>query len=405
VPVILPVLVVIALSSLTNDNHNIRYLKGAKPSPGPLLEDQFSGWYSNLCATFPTEAPHPVILVATAGGGIRAAFWTGTVLGELQDRNPNFAAHVFAISGVSGGSLGAAVFDAMLKKGGVQSYKQSAQGVLSHDFLSPALAYMLFPDMVQRFVPVPIRRFDRARALEKGWEKGWEKTMGDRLFGMDFKSLWQDNSAWSIPSLFLNGTSVETGNRMISSNVQIDAGFIDCEDVDHLLAAPIALSTAVHMSARFTYVSPAGRFPNGEHIVDGGYVENSGAATVSDVLDGIEATTVRPGGFVPVVIVISNDPLESTDTQAQLKSSEFLSEPLAPVEALLQARQARASYSVMDLRFRPDCTNFFEFSLTQAKAPLPLGWSLSQSATAEMNRLLDAQSNVCAQVLNFLPKK
>jgi hypothetical protein len=158
------------------------------------------------------------------------------------------------------------------------------------------------------------------------------------------------------------------------------------------------------MSARFTYVSPAGRFPNGEHIVDGGYVENSGAATVSDILDGMETTTVQTGGFVPVVIVISNDPLENADTQAELKSSEFLSEPLAPVQALLQARQARASYSVMDLQFRPDCTNFFEFSLTEAKAPLPLGWSLSQSATTEMNRLLGLQSNKCDQVLGFLPK-
>ena len=36
---------------------------------------------------------------------MRAALWTGTVLGRLQDAYPAFKEHLFAVSGVSGGAL------------------------------------------------------------------------------------------------------------------------------------------------------------------------------------------------------------------------------------------------------------------------------------------------------------
>src|ERR1051325_10644881 len=75
----------------------------------------------------------------------------------------------------------------------------------------------------------------------------------------------------------------------------------------------VPLSTAAHMSARFTYVSPAGRFdPDGTHVVDGGYFENSGAATALDILRQVndelhqnpELRTI-----IPQIIMISNNPL------------------------------------------------------------------------------------------------
>jgi hypothetical protein len=72
----------------------------------------------------------------------------------------------------------------------------------------------------------------------------------------------------------------------------------------------IPLSTAAHMSARFTYVSPAGRFPDGTHVVDGGYFENSGATTALEILMRIkEYCAVQNITDVdPKVIMISNNP-------------------------------------------------------------------------------------------------
>jgi hypothetical protein len=87
----------------------------------------------------------------------------------------------------------------------------------------------------------------------------------------------------SVPNLFLNGTSVETGKRIIASNLRINNDFTDSTDASDALDGVLRVSTAVHMSARFTYVSPAGGLRSGDHVVDGGYFENSGAATADDI--------------------------------------------------------------------------------------------------------------------------
>ena len=95
---------------------------------------------------------------------------------------------------------------------------------------------MLYPELVQRFLPFPVPYFDRGRALELGWEKGWSKTMGnDRLAG-SFVDLWPPDATKWMPALLLNGTSVEKGNRIITSNLRVTNNFLDAEDAAAKLA-------------------------------------------------------------------------------------------------------------------------------------------------------------------------
>jgi hypothetical protein len=124
-------------------------------------------WNSRITAKYPARQVRPLFIVATEGGGIRTAYWTATVLGTIQDADPSFADHIFAISGVSGGSLGAAVFDALEAEATPQGeFTKRGQAILSQDFLSPAIATMLFPDLIQRFLPFPVLFLDRGRWLE-----------------------------------------------------------------------------------------------------------------------------------------------------------------------------------------------------------------------------------------------
>ena len=403
VPVVAPIVVLVLLFSLWNDNHKVRTLPGAKPAPGPTFQDYYATWFSNLHARFPNEERHPVFVISAEGGGIRAAFWTATVLARLQDADPNFSAHVLAISGVSGGALGATVFDALVAEGNVTNYNDAAQRILSHDFLSPALAHMLFPDICQRYLPIAVPAFDRATALEKAWEHAWRAEMNNNRFGKDFATLWAGNLKYNVPALFLNGTSVETGQRMIASNVRIDQTFIDALDVNERLDGDMRLSTAAHMSARFTYLSPAGRFTNGEHIVDGGYFENSGTTTAADILDVVRAERFR-GRAVPISIVIRNDPEDSGGNKKQNRFHEFASEGLAPLQALLHTRNARGSYSELALNSRQG-TNVINFELMACDTPLPLGWSLSRGAIDEMNRQIKSEAADIANVIGHLPRK
>jgi hypothetical protein len=56
----------------------------------------------------------PVFLVVAEGGGIRAAFWTATVLGGLSGGDTQeFGTRLFAVSGISGGTPGATVHAAL----------------------------------------------------------------------------------------------------------------------------------------------------------------------------------------------------------------------------------------------------------------------------------------------------
>ena len=97
---------------------------------------------------------------------------------RMQDLCPNFAQHVFAMSSVSGGSLGAAVFAGLTRS---QCRQQRCQAVprqagrpraTSRRAPTPSCHAIcsrrwcgaaLFPDFLQRFIPWPLPAFDRAR--------------------------------------------------------------------------------------------------------------------------------------------------------------------------------------------------------------------------------------------------
>ena len=81
--------------------------------------------------------------------------------------------------------------------------------ILGQDFLSPAIAAMLYPDLFQRVLPLRITFFDRGRWLERGWERAWQNTMHNDRFGKSFLDLWQNPHVY-VPALFLNGTSVRS---------------------------------------------------------------------------------------------------------------------------------------------------------------------------------------------------
>jgi hypothetical protein len=410
-PILTFLFLAILLFSFWNDNHAIRTLSSeAGISERPTVKEHFSGWLSQRLDRWTGEAPQPVFIVAAEGGGIRAAYWTGIVLAALQDSNPAFADHVYAISGVSGGSLGGAVFDALLREerdgGDLQCGEDNSAGpmqrcahaVLSTDFLAPTVAYMLYPDLIQRILPVAVPPFDRARALEKSWEKGWEKQLHNRRFNESFHSLWHQGGE-QIPALFLNSTWVETGKRVILSNLKIDGEtFTDAKDFFDITGVEVPLSSAVHNSARFTYVSPAGTVQSSDgkswgHLVDGGYFENSGAATAYEVLAAMKQSVGynQWSRILPVVIMISNNP--NLPKNEDPEPRKFFNELLSPVATLLNTRNARGSYSREALRSLVEKKNmnnglYLSFALRDGQGPLPLSWVLSDVAKQAMQNQL-----------------
>src|SRR6185369_6133385 len=190
--VLATVAVVFSLFDFAN-NHRVRrvpYLAQTAPAM-PDLPDTFGNWLQARTDQSKFPGRYPVYIVAAQGGGSYAAMHAAHFLSYMQARCPNFAHHLFAISGVSGGSVGAAAFAAAMKdaeqRGGVKIPETgctdrsgedpaiSAVQVLDDDFWSPLQAMWLFPDLLQQFLPMRVEIFDRARALEHGLEASWER--------------------------------------------------------------------------------------------------------------------------------------------------------------------------------------------------------------------------------------
>ena len=421
-PIFTLLFILAIIFSQYNNNHTIRDIATTKYKNRLTLTEAFKQKVQELNATKPT----PYFIITADGGGIRAAYWTAMVLSALNNKNSNFAKHIFAISSVSGGSLGAAIFTSLLKDKIKCNSKDAKEFgnmascsdlILQQDFLSYPTAYMLYPDLVQRFLPKPIIGFDRGRALEQGWEIGYKNITNKNTLGENFFNTFKIDS----PNLFFNSTWVEGGNRVIMSNIDINKSiFADSIDFFRLFKKDSFLSSMVHNSARFSYVSPAGDLKVNSkswgHIVDGGYFENSGATTAIDILNTINNKPVK--NLVPVVIALTNDPslkrkcneYKSGDCH---KSLDILNELLSPIRALSKSRGARGVTAKEELKRFVKLKGgiFIEFAIypidknsskdTKYEDP-PLGWSLSRNSRLNMINQLKKQLQ---SIKNFDPLK
>jgi hypothetical protein len=425
------------------DNHELRRLPPSGAARAASIEESAYAWLAAREPLFRQAAPGrksiPVYIAAAEGGGLRAAYWTGSVLARLEDATGGrFSQHLFAVSAVSGGSLGAAAFAAEAAEPDCEaaegSVERCVQRFLAQDFLSPTVAYLLFPDALQRFLPFPVQSFDRARALEAAWERSWSETHpgAPNAFAAPFEALGSSFGKTQAPRLFLNGTRVETGRRVLVSPAVTGNG--EMPGVDDLLAVgserwSLPLSAAVHLSARFTYFSPAAKICREPveacandavwgRVVDGGYHENSGAQTAAGVLRAFRRAAWRfqrahpeLPRIEPQVILISNDPASGRlcEPPREPVPEHFAHELFAPIEAVINTRTARgadARRALADTAAAPtgytateDCAkdearaNTLEFSLSDAlteERVIALGWLLANGSTHEMQAALCA---------------
>jgi len=327
------------------------------PAKRPSVAEAALAWYAQAEPVYhsihPNE-PVPMLIVATAGGGIRAAYWTATIFERLEadlsrDKlgqppgkeisTENLTRNLlFAISGVSGGSVGAAAYAAA-----VQAHEAGGGAVhptdyLKVDFLAPGLASMAFIDGPSNLLP-DLGQIDRGKALELGFEyasriPGDKDGLASHAFLSFFPAIDDTHKprSWR-PALLFNATHQETGRRMITSHIKIERDvFFDSYDALQVLESDLRLSTAAHNSARFTYISPAGNLRsatdpkrNKGYVIDGGYFENYGAETALELANkAINAIDPKHENKVKLVVLqISSDPaLKQNRTRVRVQSED-----------------------------------------------------------------------------------
>ena len=320
----------------------------------PDLKAALRQWVEARRRTDPTRSERlPVVIVAASGGASRAAAWLIASMRMLDFKTDgDFGRNLFAISGVSGGALGAATYARLVRAqgredGSVDWEAPETRAAVAHfatrDLLSGSIATYFLNDMFGSMVG-PLWTWagvpDRNTALEDTFDATWESSKGfalprhvpESFLGLRFSPQSDSRAPVDLlPHLLLNGTDVVSGKRLITSTIRSPADkqlFADSGDFLAMVGRDIRMATAVTNSARFPFVSPAGRFVSSEEmgggafqIIDGGYFENYGARTVWELARAIEELNAEDPtlNVVPMVVVISND--VETDQPPRLYAS------------------------------------------------------------------------------------
>lgn len=360
------------------------------------------------------KADWPIFLVAAEGGASRSAWWTAHALSMLDYvTDGEFSRHVYAISSVSGGSLGAATYVGLLAERGdvkpafskplafptqqqcwdmrenrdAYPTPMQAECFLGEDFLSTTLGYLLYPDLIQRIFPAPMPRWDRSLGLEQTWQNDWAHLFrkprppggppqpvgrfSDTLDALYYPQLGVQGGVGSgseavatgqrrdLPLLLLNSTRAQAGRAVLQAPISIESKELDDAFAAGLHTHGLPLAAVVHNSARFPLVSPGGEVEtrDGKYwdsLVDGGYFENSGAATLVELLHVLLAAE-NVEGEPPLqdelrkirVIVILNDPASSRKKEEPKPIAH--EELMTPVAGLYNVRSARAEASKRSL--------------------------------------------------------
>ena len=286
------------------------------PIARPPVSAALERWLASLCTPGTpcdddTDTPLPVYVVASEGGGIRAAYWTALVLAQLSERIPDFTARTFAVSGVSGGAMGAAVFRSCATAVS-ETLAACVQRFGRADLLTPLVSAWMFDDVLARFVPTSHCATPGCGVMTRGaW---FEQAMARAAPGLDAR-LVPAQGAGATPYLLLNATWVETGERAIASDIAIDSrDFPTARDQAAVLGHDLTLAGAAHNASRFPFINAIGTVrsagdacpePRDDetssrarrvcgHVADGGYFDNSGGHTGGDVLRALSRLLHQP---------------------------------------------------------------------------------------------------------------
>jgi hypothetical protein len=454
---VLPLLFFLAFASF-NDNHRVADPERSAATPVTPRQPT-DAWLQTWLRTVGADGKRPLVLVAVTGGASRAAYWGSGALARLQtlgeEQGVNFADSVFAISGTSGGALGAATFVAAL-----DARRQAADAAActpwnlvrdftGRDHLATPVGYLLYPDLVQRFVPIPFHGADRSLALEEVWTRDWPRALARQCppGAKPLPNPWAQSltvlrtrateTQW-LPLLALNTSALSRGQRVYQNDFLMPAADgIDLFDpalgleIDRL-----TLAQAVHNSARFPYISPSGavlfqephRDPDSgdvglmwDRLGDGGYVESSATLALSDLLRDLEA-----GGRLKVckpeddcarqgildrsrlrLLLLVNSPSQVDDwlcrdapTAAEAPPQDGrryrathmgLDELVAPAQGVLNSNEARARDSAVDLIKRiGGCGQVAELRLpaVPGQRPPSMNWMLNAASRAQIDAFL-----------------
>jgi hypothetical protein len=407
--------------------HTVRVVDSGLAQRQPL--DKIFGEWVAACA--PGGGPVRPIIVAVSGGATRAGLWGAAVVDQVLRAQRQGGPALFAVSSVSGGSLGAAGAMTLLSlddlpcraKGLSLLRPTDEEAPLAGDALGPLLGGWLLNDIPRSaFDPIAaaIRSItgrrpnggDSAEAIERAFEDLWSQLHKAPKWDRPFLSLFYTDGAGTyrngMPLWFANGTDATTGNRVITTPIAAPPGpdsswpwpFRGARDFHTLMHADVSIATAINNTARFPYLEPFGEMlPVGGNnqvgsLVDGGYFENEGLQTALDLAGWLAARSATLGRAVePIIVQATGDGEPDVGPKDVMTCGNASDGPFIPdekysswqiLEPLIGLYHVRGGHSAVLLRQARDqfCgarPRFVHFYLPSDHGrPVPLNWVLSE---------------------------
>jgi len=353
-----------------------------------------------------------ITIVATAGGGIRAAAWTADVMTRLQEHcGGNLSSSLLLVSSVSGGSVGS-MFVVGPYSSMTGDYPTSDADLnpirfnAARSSLSAVGWGLAYPDLVRAaplFGSLVPQTLDRGWSLENAWATAWRNASQDQ----PFMGVWRDDvRAGTRPAVIFNATVSESGERFLIASTRAPSdGTVQLFDL--FPGSDIRVATAARLSASFPYVSPLARSSIGPtasayHVGDGGYYDNSGLLSAVEWLRGA-ADAVH--GYQVLLILIDAKP----ETPKTGSTWSWQKQIIGPIETLLHVRtssqelrdsielQMALDYLAAQKNIHPIHASFL-FSST---APSPLSWHLTKHQLDEIDESWGNDENVKSQSLVY----
>jgi hypothetical protein len=408
--------------------HTVRLIDGRVPERASL-DAIFKQWVA-VCA--PGSGPVQPIIVAVSGGATRAGLWGAAVLDRVLRAQQQDGPALFAVSSVSGGSLGTAGAMTLLS---IENLPCQAKGLpllappaagpvpLAGDALGPLLGGWLIDDIPRSaFDPLAalIRRItghrpnggDSAEAIEQGFEHLWNAVQpkGALRWDQPFLSLFypDGNYRTGMPLWFANGTDATTGNRVITAPIAAPGRndnvtpwpFRGARDFHALMGGDVSIATAINNTARFPYLEPFGQMlpaagkTQAGSLVDGGYFENEGLQTALELAEWLAKQSTPDRPVHPIIVQATGDGEADVGPRDVMTCSTVSDGPSIPDDRhsawqifapLVGLNHVRGGHSAVLLRQAHDqfCVGsprFVHFYLPADNGrSIPLNWILSDA--------------------------
>lgn len=401
--------IILATCSFYNQDHPVR-LHGNKVSPRETVVNQFDKWFVGYKGSIGLQrgnqsANYPVVFICAEGGALRTGAYTSLFLAglgaKLEKQHIDFKRSVFAMSGVSGGAVGLGLYNALTFENNTpipaQTSIELSKRFFLYDTLSPIVGKMLFGDFLNLFLPVHVKLFDRSIALEQSWEQAFGKLFDSKKENLYARSFVSGKIKPDQPLFIINTTEVETGLQCWISNLEPDSlVFKPQRDLLTEKVNNLNYSTAINFSTRFPLFSPAAmvRGLNNKgrlHYLDGGYVENTGSASMLEVLQLLKLKSPYFSQITPIVIT-----LLFSEENKNMPDVRFGNELVEIFNALTHARSGNSKVSRFRIKqfLKENGRGFaIDAPLTAEEKSVPMNWVLSAQSMDNINRDISGKLN------------